>query len=294
MTMNDKMGNLNAPGVSEKVTYHDGELFLLDELHNAEEISVIPMDMRVFIFVLQGEASFVFNEKVCTLHGHELFVSMANNVLSRWKSSEDFRCRCICASSAYTQRIVPMTRNLWEVSFWLKKNPVYPLLPEDMEALCRYYDLLCLQRHAALPLQGKIVDTLMQSLSYKIEEVLGRTMNVDPSSFSSGELLFQQFVELLETSYPKSRRVGDYAARLCVTSKYLAVVCKQLGQETPSDIINRFVARDIEYLMKHTQLNVKEISNELEFPNLSFFCKYVKRHFGLSPKELRGKFLAEL
>ena len=110
MTMNDKMGNLNAPGVSGKVTYHDGELFLLDELHNAEEISVIPMDMRVFIFVLQGEASFVFNEKVCTLHGHELFVSMANNVLSRWKSSEDFRCRCICASSAYTQRIVNIER----------------------------------------------------------------------------------------------------------------------------------------------------------------------------------------
>ena len=205
MTMNDKMGNLNAPGVSGKVTYHDGELFLLDELHNAEEISVIPMDMRVFIFVLQGEASFVFNEKVCTLHGHELFVSMANNVLSRWKSSEDFRCRCICASSAYTQRIVPMTRNLWEVSFWLKKNPVYPLLPEDMEALCRYYDLLCLQRHAALPLQGKIVDTLMQSLSYKIEEVLGRTMNVDPSSFSSGELLFQR----ASAAGPVGGRIGD-------------------------------------------------------------------------------------
>ncbi len=33
--------------------------------------------------------------------------------------------------------------------------------------------------------------------------------------------------------------------------------------------------------------SVKEISNELGFPNLSFFGKYVKRMLGMSPKAYR-------
>lgn len=34
-------------------------------------------------------------------------------------------------------------------------------------------------------------------------------------------------------------------------------------------------------------MSIKEISNYLEFPNLSFFGKYVKAHLGCSPTEFR-------
>jgi AraC-like DNA-binding protein len=36
-------------------------------------------------------------------------------------------------------------------------------------------------------------------------------------------------------------------------------------------------------------MSIKEISNYLEFPNLSFFGKYVKAHLGCSPTEFRKK-----
>ena len=39
--------------------------------------------------------------------------------------------------------------------------------------------------------------------------------------------------------------------------------------------------------LRYTNKTVKEICNELDFPNLSFFGKFVKEHLGMSPTEYR-------
>lgn len=52
-----------------------------------------------------------------------------------------------------------------------------------------------------------------------------------------------------------------------------------------SEVIN-----DVRLLLHNPDKSVKEISNELGFPNLSFFGKYVKRMLGMSPKAYRKSF----
>lgn len=70
-------------------------------------------------------------------------------------------------------------------------------------------------------------------------------------------------------------------------------MCKQISGERPSTLIDRYVVRDIDHLMKYTRKSIKEIACELDFPNLSFFGKYVKKHRGASPKAYREKMLEE-
>lgn len=84
-----------------------------------------------------------------------------------------------------------------------------------------------------------------------------------------------------------------YADRLHVTSKYLSSVCKKISGQTASKVIDHYVLKDIEYLMKHTSKTIKIISVELDFPDISFFGKYVKKHFGMAPKMLREKYREE-
>ena len=69
--------------------------------------------------------------------------------------------------------------------------------------------------------------------------------------------------------------------------------CKESSGETASELINRYVVKDIDFLLKQRGKSIKEICNELEFPNLSFFGRYVKKHLGLSPKQYRAKELGE-
>lgn len=51
--------------------------------------------------------------------------------------------------------------------------------------------------------------------------------------------------------------------------------------------LTQYMVKDILYLLRNSQKSIKEIANELNFPNLSFFGKYVKQHLGMSPKQYR-------
>ena len=45
---------------------------------------------------------------------------------------------------------------------------------------------------------------------------------------------------------------------------------------------------DIKYRLKHSDKSIKEIAEEFNFPNQSFFGKYVKSYLGMSPARYRN------
>ena len=67
-------------------------------------------------------------------------------------------------------------------------------------------------------------------------------------------------------------------------------MCKQLTGKTASAWINEYVVRDVTRLLKYSDLSIKEIALKLDFPNVSFFGKYVKNQLGLPPSEYRKKY----
>ena len=44
----------------------------------------------------------------------------------------------------------------------------------------------------------------------------------------------------------------------------------------------------IKYRLKHSDKSIKEIAEEFNFPNQSFFGKYVKSYLGMSPARYRN------
>lgn len=55
------------------------------------------------------------------------------------------------------------------------------------------------------------------------------------------------------------------------------------------DLITEATVRNISYYLSQTELSVKEIAFKLHFPDVSFFCKYTKKHLGKSPLEFRSE-----
>ncbi len=104
----------------------------------------------------------------------------------------------------------------------------------------------------------------------------------------SADRLYQRFSTLLIESYPKPRDIQWYADALSVSPNYLARVVKQISGRTTMEWINEAVMTDIRTSLIHTDESIKEISGRLGFNNSAFFGKYVKKHSGLSPKQLRS------
>ena len=113
----------------------------------------------------------------------------------------------------------------------------------------------------------------------------GQTI-IQPKVSQAGTL-FQQFIDMLNATPVKHRPVEWYAGELCITPKYLSTICKNHSGKTANEWIREHVLEDIRYYLKQTDLTMTQIADRLGFPNPSFFGKYVKEHFGMTPMQVR-------
>ena len=288
---NLRKANLKDSELQKEMLYNDGDLALIEHIHDVG--AILPCQLEIFAIVLvqEGKASVNINGKRYEACPNDLYIGTPNNIVENSLTSLDFKSLCICVSTEYIRRLVPLADNAWDLKLLFKENPLCSLQPDEARTFRQYYELLCAKSQQPSHTPKKVMDALMLAFFYDMQGALSRVARHTPRPFTAAEQLFKRFIDLLGTSYPKPRSVAYYADRLNVTSKYLSTVCRLAGKQRASDLIDQYVVKDIEYLMKHTQKSVKEICNELEFPNLSFFGRYVKKHLGLSSKAYREKVL---
>ena len=102
-----------------------------------------------------------------------------------------------------------------------------------------------------------------------------------------GTTLFERFFFLAENNCIREREVGYYSSQLCITPKYLSVVCKKVSDKNASEWIDTFTIQKICILLKNKNLTIKEISDKMNFSNPSFFGRNVHRLLRMSPSEYR-------
>ena len=61
---------------------------------------------------------------------------------------------------------------------------------------------------------------------------------------------------------------------------------KNLTGFTAVEWIERYVVLEAKVMLKASNLNIQQISDELNFPSQSFFGKYFKKNVGMSPKRV--------
>lgn len=285
--------NLESITYESQGNYIEGCIVLINDLHklNAKEwgLEDEAVLIKAFAAVLchKGKASLYVNGQSYTIGVNDLLICPPNAILQNCMTSIDFECRCICMSPEYVQQLYLISTNAskkWDTQLFLEKNPVLSLRPDEVENFCLYFDLLRSKMEEKSRTHHKeVVSSLLQAFLYEFHDTVARFTEIKPSSYSAGEALFNNFIEMLSTSFPKERMVAAYAEKLCVTPKYLSSVCKDISGETASELINQYVMKDIQYLLNMPDKSVKEVANELDFPSLSFFGKYVKKHLGMSP-----------
>lgn len=78
-----------------------------------------------------------------------------------------------------------------------------------------------------------------------------------------------------------------YSDQLCLTPKYLSEAVKAVSGKTARQWITTLVIMEVKVLLRNTDLSIKEIAQELNFPNQSFLGKYFKNATNISPSDYR-------
>ncbi|WP_346985158.1 helix-turn-helix domain-containing protein [Chryseobacterium sp. POE27] len=118
--------------------------------------------------------------------------------------------------------------------------------------------------------------------------------NVDRHNKTSTRII-KAFLDLLEQQFnteimPHGRilnRASDFAEALSVHPNYLNRILKgNMGSSTKQLIQERFL-QEARLLLKHTDLDISEISHRLGFRELTHFSGFFKKHEGISPSMYR-------
>ena len=121
-------------------------------------------------------------------------------------------------------------------------------------------------------------------------EYLQRNPQYRPDEVKSYRVreLFNRFMMLLERDFKISRDVNYYARQMNISSKYLTNIVSQVTGHTPKTIIDQYVILQLKMHLKRTTQSVKEMAWEFHFADVSFFCRYFKKHTGLTPQQIRS------
>ena len=121
-------------------------------------------------------------------------------------------------------------------------------------------------------------------------EYLQRNPQYRPDEVKSYRVreLFNRFMMLLERDYKISRDVNYYAAQMNISSKYLTNIVNQVTGHTPKTIIGQYVILQLKLHLQRSTQSIKEMAWEFHFADVSFFCRYFKKHTGLTPQQIRS------
>ena len=212
------------------------------------------------------------------------------HIVDNFQSSDDADGLVMILSVNFFYEVV---RNVSDVSMlfcFSRKHPVVSLTDNEVELFRSYFFMLKEKMRATdNKFRRDIVRTLILAMFYDLSNVIVRIQESESKKQTRADSIFTQFIRLVELNFRKERRVGWYAEQLCITPKYLSETVKNVSNRTPNEWIDSYVSLELRVLLKSTTKSIKEISDDMNFPNQSFLGKFFREHVGVSPSAYRKR-----
>lgn len=279
-----------AKTVLSGVKVYDSNLLIADSLDQLPLLfTPLRIDAIIVVTCLEGEIECRINMKDYSLRQNSILVNIAGNLIQINKT-HSARCHVMMVSSRYLDNLKIDFDD--RAAFFIDShcNAAADAPQNGISSLCQYTSLLCTEITNRLPSSPKVIDGLMTAFSHTVIYLIRnyRSVHEKIDVNGNGRIMFQRFMELLETYHTRERSVAFYASKLSVTPKYMGTVIKNYSGKSAIEWINEHIILEAKLMLMNTHSTIQEIAYNLNFSSQSLFGKYFKTHTGLSPKEFRS------
>lgn len=274
-----------------QVGYSDNDIVIIDNIQQFAEISAAHVSMNAIAICTQGKAQGMLNGQMMELHKNQVAIIPQNVIIADPMISPDLELKAMFFTNRILQSFLREKMVVWNDIVYVRKMHVITLEDDDMQFYTNFYDMLrlCFDQRRNHPFHSDVIQSLLRGGVLGLCGTLKKRMLNDdvPIKMHMNNNHFQRFLDLLHSVEIKHHTVEWYANELCTSPKYLSALCKKHSGKTANEWITEHVLEDIRYYLKQTDLSLKQICDRLGFPNPSYFGKYVKEHFGLTPMQIR-------
>ena len=226
----------------------------------------------------------------------DVYIYMASTLVHLLHKSEDAEGIMVEVDFYYILPIVNKVINV-ESQLFMRKNPCVSLSGEQ----CAHFEYLlnnlwdrinaedCQKENVQYQhLKLELIKSMGQTICYEILNMYFTNQPLQPLQQGKKDVVFQNFMLSLFRFYRKERDVSFYARMQHITPRYFSAIIKEKTGDSALQWIVRMVITEAKQLLDESDLSIKEIADQLNFPTQSFFGKYFKQYVGVSPKEYRN------
>lgn len=266
----------------------------LDRIPYSNEI--VRLECFLIAVCIEGCIQLDINNKTYQLQPGDLLLGLPNTIIGHTMMSPKYKIRLAGFSTRFLQRILKVEKDTWDTAIHIHNNPIKSISRENDNSIFKYYEELIMAKindephcyHKAV-VQHLFSALFCEMLGYLNKEIADSEKAFSKEGIKQADHILRKFMELLSKDNGMHRSVTYFADALCYTPKHFSKVIKQACGRAPLDLINETAIEHIKYRLKHSDKSIKEIAEEFNFPNQSFFGKYVKGHLGTSPIRYRSE-----
>lgn len=269
---------------------HIGNDLLLIENINDVPLPNEPRRMRCILFgiCLHGKAQYSVDTEEHMVTPGDVIIINEGTVTDNYMLSPDCKGIGLLISIDFFRETIKGMHELSQLFLFSRTHPVFSLTQDEVALLRAYFKAIKFKvDDHAHHFRSDVVRSLLISMIYDISNAIYRIQHASEHRQTRAEAIFAAFIKLVEANFRHERRVGWYGEQLHITPKYLSETVKQVSKRTPNEWIDNYVILEARVMLKNTNMSIKEIAQQLNFPNQSFLGKFFKEHVGMSPSDYR-------
>ena len=274
-----------------QIGYSDNDIVVVDSIQQFTEVNTAHVSMNAIVICTDGKVQAQMNGIQMELHKNQVAIVPQNVTVTDVMISPDFNLKAMFLTNRILQSFLREKMNIWNDMMYIHRHYVVTMDEDEILFYTHFYEMLTLAfaKGKENPLHTDVIQSLLRSAILALCGAMKQKLSlITEHHVKTSDNHFQRFLDLLHSSEIKRRTVEAYASELCISPKYLTAVCKKSSGKTANEWITEQVLEDIRYYLRQTDLSIKQICDKLAFPNPSFFGKYVKDHFGMTPLEFRN------
>lgn len=247
-----------------------------------------PLMFNGFIFgvCIKGHFKFRINHRTHEVSENSIFTILPEQIFKVTENSDDLMIETLFLSTDYTLRF-PLPKN-FDLIKKIDQHPSQEITRETLHDILEIHSLITKHHNNENnPYRDLMTNGFIFALLTEIAYLYESSPIELPQSRSRQEVLTDMFFKILAEHYTTERSVAFYAEKLCLTPKYLSMAIKKITGHSIIDWINEAVIIEAKRLLKTTDFTALQISEELNFPNPSFFGRFFKQYAGMTPLEYR-------
>lgn len=254
-------------------------------------------DCHIFILISEGCLILQIDGKPYEMKAYSFLDLLEGGTIRIVDTSPDLKAYCLLPNFKFAseslKNLKPGPNN-----YFLDRlhYPILHFSQEENDIIERQMKLfennLCNQGHYY---REELARVYFKSFMLELGNIM-HTHNEDLNNISATinrrDIIIMDFMQLVWKYFQTEHNINFYAEKLCISTKHLSRIVKEMVNKTPHEIICDEILSYAMTLLEDDKIPVGQIAETLHFSDQAAFCKFFKKQMKVSPMIYRKRFSA--